>query len=88
MSMAENSAKLSSPVERASLLLTRLSVLPLVMLMPSAKVSRIREFLITMESVLAPQYMQIMCSVQMLSIVIPETFAKSNTLPGPSIREV
>ena len=53
--MAENSAKLSSPVARASMLLTRLSVLPLVMLMPSANMFRIREFLIVMLSVLAPQ---------------------------------
>lgn len=73
---------------RASLLLIRLSVLPLVMLMPSAKVSRIREFLITIESVLAPQYMQTMCSTQMLSITVLATFEKSKTLPGPSIREV
>ena len=47
-SIAENSAKLSSPVARASLLLTRLLVLPLVMLMPSANMFRIREFLIVM----------------------------------------
>ncbi len=72
----------------ASLLETRLSVEPLVMLTPSAKVSRILELVIRIESVLAPQYMQTMCSVQMLSMVIPETLEKSKTLPGPSIREV
>ncbi len=29
-----------------------------------------------------------MCSFQMLSIVMFATFAKSKTLPGPSMREV
>ena len=53
--MAENSAKLSSPVARASLLCTRLSVLPFVMLTPSANMFRIRELVIFIRSVFAPQ---------------------------------
>ena len=63
-------------------------MLPLVMLTPSAKVSRIREFLMVTLSVLAPQYRQTMCSIQTLSMVMSATFAKSKTLPGPSMREV
>src|SRR3569833_2491456 len=87
-SIAERSAQLSSPVERASSLLTRLSVLPVVLLMPSAKVSLIRELVFVMLSVLAPQYMQTMCSTHTLSIVSLTTLEKSNTFPGPSIRDV
>ena len=59
---------------------------PLVMLMPSANESRMREFLITQVSVFAPQYRHIWCSAQMLSMVMSEVFAKLNTLPGPSLR--
>ncbi len=54
-SIAENSAKLSSPVARASLLVTWLSVDPLVMLTPSANMFRIREFSMVIRSLLAPQ---------------------------------
>ena len=67
---AENRAKLSSPVARASLLTTWLSVLPLVMLMPSANVSRIREFCDRHAGrCWRPSTGTTMCSTQMLSIV-------------------
>ena len=81
--MAENSAKLSSPVERVSMSVTRLPVLPLVMLMPSAKMFRIREFLIVMLSVLVPQYMQTWCSTQMFSIVMFDTLREVEHLARP-----
>lgn len=58
------------------------------MLMPSANMSRMREFLMVIRSVLAPQYKHTMCSTHTSSITMSETPAKSNTLPGPSIREV
>ena len=70
------------------MLLTVLPAEPLVMLMPSAKVSRIRLFLITELSVFAPQYRHIWCSIQMLSMVMFAVLEKSKTLPGPSIRDV
>lgn len=47
-----------------------------------------REFLIVIRSVLAPQYRHTMCSFQMSSMTMSVTFAKSKTLPGPSMREV
>ncbi|MNW58436.1 hypothetical protein D3C74_363030 [compost metagenome] len=87
-SVAAKSANESSPVPRAELLCTWLFALPLVMLSASANVLRMREFLISESSMLDAQNMQIMCSTQMLSIVMSLTFAKSKTLPGPSMRDV
>src|SRR4051812_37536611 len=88
-SVAENSANPSSPVARASLLLTVLFVLPLVMFTPSANVFRIRALLILVPLTWTPQYMQTVCSTHTSSIVRLLTFCSSpHTLPGPSIRLV
>lgn len=88
LSIAGNSAKLSSPVVRVSTFATWLPLLPLVKFRPSAHVSRMREFLIVELSTLVPQKRQTTCSAQMSSMVMSLTLEKSNTFPGPSIREV
>src|SRR5690242_19265228 len=87
-SVVANSANESSPVPRASMLATRLFADPLVMLMPSANVLRIRELVIDDESMLDAQNMQIMCSTHRSSTVMFATLVKSSTLPGPSMRDV
>ena len=70
------------------MLATRLLALPLVMLMPSANVFRMRELVMVLLSMLDAQNMQIMCSTQRSSTVMFDTLVKSRTLPGPSMRLV
>src|SRR5262245_32737573 len=88
-SIAENRANASSPLDRASLLKMWLLVLSLVMLMPSANVSRMRALEIEILLTCTPQNMQTVCSTQTSSMVRLDTFDSSpQTLPGPSMRDV
>src|SRR5689334_12833972 len=68
-STALKEAKASSPVARASELVMMLLLELLVMLMPSAKVLRMRRFLKVLFEEFTPQYRQMKCSTQTLSTV-------------------
>jgi len=57
-----------------------------VMLIPSANVFRMRRFLKVLFDEFTPQYMQMKCSIQMLSSVTFDMLLPSMNLPGPSMR--